>query len=165
MDGTITPFRNVFWAIAALVCGLAASPDARAALGEAAWSLEADRQALKAEPSRELSRASKAAPYDVHELASGSVTVREYLNRDGIVFGVAWRGHAHPDLSSLLGGFNADYQSHKAPDRARPRMRGSRRVVRGSRVVVETFGRMRALGGRAYVPSLLPAGVPPHAIR
>lgn len=141
------------------------SDSAQATLGEAAWSLETDRQALGAGPAREVSRPTRTRPYQVHELVSDSVTVREYLNDKGIVFGLAWKGRAHPNLSRLLGQFHDDYQQHSKPHKDRMRTRGTRRKVHGSRVVVERSGRMRALSGRAYVPALLPEGVKPDAIR
>jgi hypothetical protein len=158
MDRRIVPIALVF-------ISQCLSFSAQATLGEAAWSLETDRQALKGAPSREISRLTRSQPYEVHEIVSDAVTVREYLNPKGIVFGMAWKGRAHPDLSRLLGGYHEDFQKHSAPPKGRFRTRGNQRAVHGARVVVERAGRMRALTGRAYIPSLLPAGVKPDAIR
>lgn len=167
MDGRITLFGSPVLGLAIVLAFISQglSVSSHATLGEAAWSLEMDRQALQARPSRELSRPTRLTPYEVHEIVSDAVTVREYLNEKGIVFGLAWKGHAHPDLSRLLGSFHEDYQRHSKPQQGRLRTRGSNRIVRGSRVVVQKSGRMRALSGRAYVPSLLPEGVKPDAIR
>lgn len=160
--------RGAIWSVFASVVLLAGSPTAQAALGEAGWSLETDRQALKGGPVRSLARPpGSASSFTIQEIPSDSATIREYLNSDGIVFGVAWKGRAHPGLSALLGGYYDDFKSQNRSHRrrGRNRVRGNRKVVRGSRVVVERFGRMRALGGRAYVPALLPRGMKPNEIR
>lgn len=147
---------------------LSHSSVARAALGEASWSVETDRQALKGGPVRSLARpAGSSASYTIKEITSDSTTIREYLNSEGIVFGVAWKGRAQPELSPLLGSFYDDFkaQNRSQQRRGRNKVRGNRRSVQGSRVVVESFGRMRALAGRAYVPKLLPRGMKAHEIR
>lgn len=147
----------------------ALSPLAHAALGEAGWSLETDRQALKGGAVRSHARPpGSTSSYTIKEIPSDSATIREYLNADGIIFAVAWKGRAHPELSALLGSFYDDFKSQNRSAnrrRGRNRVRGNRKVVHGSRVVVERYGRMRALAGRAYVPALLPRGMKPDEIR
>lgn len=102
--------------------------------------------------------------YSVHEVDTGSSKIREYVNRSGIVFGIAWNGMRHPELSTLLGSFYfSDYQSASAKV---ARMRGARASsVRGEYVIVERWGHMRNVQGHAYDPALLPAGVNANEIR
>lgn len=135
--------------------------DAIAALGEKEASIEADRQTLSAT----MGAVTVQPKYTVREINSGSVAVREYLTKDGTVFGVAWKGRSHPDLSSLLGSYYSEYQEMASRRDSKARGRGGRKTVQGAHVVVEKFGHMRALRGRAYVPSLLPAGVNPNEIK
>jgi hypothetical protein len=134
---------------ASLLCSSAAY----ATLGEKATSVEADRKALSA-VKRTLTAHEN---YQVQEMVSDANTVREFLRPDGVVFAVAWNGLSHPDLSTILGTYNAPYRQAK---KSMARRHGQRRAkVQGDDVVVETWGHMRNLQGRAYVPSLVPEGV------
>ncbi len=144
--------------------GLMATPfmlvrQSEAALGEPAASVAADRKALSA-----VQRA--ATPrngYTVQELVTGGNTVREYMNQSGIVFAVAWKGVSHPDLTPLLGSYLTEY---KQALQQTPRQRGQRRFqVKADRVIVEKWGHMRNLQGRAYVPALIPTGVTINEIK
>ena len=136
----------------ALALALAA-PRAQAALGEPADSVAADRQALNAAARSLTARGS----FTVHELATGGATVREYVSADGLVFAVAWSGLSQPALEPLLGSYAAEYRA-AAGATARERGRRTARVA-GASVVVERWGHMRDLHGRAYLPALLPDGV------
>lgn len=133
--------------------------DLRAALGEPADSIEADRSSL-----RGIKRKSATSSlYTVHEIQSGTVSVREYVSAAGTVFGIAWSGMVHPDLGALLGSYKTEYQDGL---KRTPRKKGRRQhTVRGERVVVEKWGHMRNLQGRAYDPALLPAGVKADEIK
>jgi hypothetical protein len=126
---------------------------AGATLGEGAASLAKDRKAL----SSSQTTSSSQANYTVKEIVSDATTVREYLTVSGVVFGLAWNGLAHPDLTTLLGSYASEYQEARQLTR---HGRGQRHLrVRGSRVIVESWGHMRNLRGRAYLPALLPEGV------
>jgi hypothetical protein len=132
---------------------LAISRQANAALGEGADSIEKDRKALSARQRATTS----TARYTVQEVASDATVVREFLTPPGVVFAVAWNGLVHPDLTTLLGSYAPEY---KVAKRQLPRRHGQKRTqVKGERVVVETWGHMRNLQGRAYVPTLVPSGV------
>jgi len=99
-------------------------------------------------------------PYTVKDTVSNSIPVREYLTRDGTVFGLAWKGRNHPDFAAILGSFYSEYQdlnSHR--DSSGLRVRGGRRTLQGAHLILEKFGHMGALKGRAIIPSLMPAGV------
>lgn len=135
------------------------SRQAQATLGAGADSIAGDYQALSASKRATTTRAN----YTVQEVASDATTVREYLTLSGVVFAVAWNGLVHPDLTVLLGSYAGEYQVAK---RQSPRKHGQRNLkVRSNRVVVETWGHMRNLQGRAYLPDLLPAGVNVNEIK
>lgn len=124
-----------------------------AVLGESADSIGSDKAALSA-----VRRTpAQHSLYTVHQLETVPATVREYASPDGTVFAVVWNGIAAPDLAQLFGSYYADYTSaaKKIPHRDGRR----HQVVRTERVVVQRWGHMRDLRGRAYVPALLPQGV------
>ncbi|MHB8721765.1 MAG: DUF2844 domain-containing protein [Steroidobacteraceae bacterium] len=97
--------------------------------------------------------------YDIQEITAGTGTrVREYLNRSGRVFAISWSGPAVPDMRLLLGSHYDSYaQALSAMNHSG--LRGSMRVA-SSELVVESGGHMRAYSGRAYLPALIPPGVP-----
>ena len=130
-----------------------------ATLGESADTVELDRKALTAV--RGETEAHKN--YIVHGFNSDSTTVREYISPSGVVFGISWKGLIHPDLTQILGSYAGEYQEAL---RKTPRQQGRRRLqVKTSRVVVEKWGHMRNLQGRAYAPGLIPSGVSVNDIR
>jgi hypothetical protein len=125
----------------------------QATLGESADSIESDREALSAVRSATTVRNG----YTVQEVGSDSTIVREYVSPSGVVFAIAWNGLVHPDLTKLLGSYAGEY--HEALQQT-PREPGRRHLlVKTNRVVVEKWGHMRNLQGRAYVPALIPPGV------
>ncbi len=130
-----------------------------ATLGEPATSVEQDRNALAAE------RYSTATHrrYTIQEIGSDSVAVREYVSPSGIVFGIAWNGLIHPDLTQLLGSYAGEYQEALQRTQRTPGLR--RLKVKTDKVVVEKWGHMRNLQGRAYAPALIPPGVNADEIR
>ncbi len=135
-----------------LMAPLTFTSRAEAALGERATPVSAAR---KAAASKESTAASSG--YTVQEIKTGATNVREYITPSGIVFAVAWSGVSHPDLTPILGSYLGEY---KQALRQTPRQRGQRRFrAQGERVVVEKWGHMRKLQGKAYVPSLIPNGV------
>ncbi|QEM70089.1 DUF2844 domain-containing protein [Geobacter sp. FeAm09] len=126
---------------------------AEATLGGTADSVTTDRAALSA-----ARRATTVLPnYTVQEIVSDAVRIREYVSSAGVVFAISWDGLIHPDLTTLLGSYASEYRQ---AEHDTPRHMGvRRREVRGSQVVVEKWGHMRNLRGRAYAPALVPAGV------
>jgi hypothetical protein len=136
------------------MAALAMAEQAQATLGESADSVASDRKALSA-----VQRATTARNgYTVHEFALDGTFVREYVSPSGIVFGIAWNGLTYPDLTPLLGSYASEYQ---AALRQTPRRPGLRRyqTVKTDRIVVQKWGHMRNLQGRAYAPALIPPGV------
>ena len=134
------------------VTTFAAAQRAQAMLGESAGSVTRDLETLEAVRGATTVRDS----YTVQEIASDSVRVREYVSPSGTVFGIAWNGLIHPDLTSLLGSYANEYQEAMQT----PRMPGRRPSrIKTDRVVVEKWGHMRNLQGRAYAPALIPPGI------
>lgn len=125
----------------------------QATLGESAESVESDQKALSA-----VRRTIKTSTvYTVHEITTEAMTIREYVAPSGVVFGIAWNGLTHPDLTSLLGSYNSEYKKAARKTRRQP---GRRHVqVKTDGAVVEKWGHMRNMQGRAYSPALIPQGV------
>jgi hypothetical protein len=143
----------LFLGLGLLAATLAASRPASATLGEAADSVTTDRKALSAAQGATTSPRS----YKVQEIVSDSTTIREYISPNDIVFAIAWNGLSNPDLTQLLGSYADEY--HQALHKA-PRKHGRRfNRVKTNRLVVEKWGHMRNLQGRAFVPNLIPPGV------
>lgn len=114
-------------------------------------------------PSGFSARSEIREAYSVRTTQSDTTTVREFISPSGVVFAVAWSGIAQPDLSILLGSYNGEYESAL---RGSMRQHGRRsRSIRTDRVIVEHWGHMRSLSGRAYDPSLIPSGVSPGDIQ
>ena len=102
--------------------------------------------------------------YDIGEInAASGVRVREFLNRNGIVFAVTWSGPVVPDLRMLLGASFDSYTKAVAALK-QPGLRRSLRIATPE-LVVESGGHMRAYSGRAYLPLLIPAGVSTAELR
>jgi hypothetical protein len=132
---------------------------ARATLDGFADSVESDRKVLSA------ARMSPASHdhYTVQEIQIETTLVREYVSLSGVVFAVAWNGLVHPDLTQLLGPYAGDYE--EALQQTPRKYDRNRLEVKANRVVVEKWGHMRNLQGRAYVPDLIPPGVSIDEIR
>lgn len=132
---------------------LATAQRARATLGESVDSVASDRKALSAVQHATMTRNGFA----VQEFKSDANIVREYISPSGVVFAVAWNGLSHPDLSSLLGTYFGEYRQALRDTAIR---KGRRYLqVKANRVIVEKWGHMRNMQGRAYIPALIPSGV------
>ncbi len=146
--------------LSALMLGLgiaavlfAATGPVHAALGEAAESVASDSAAIEATGQSAVVQNG----YTVRELRSDAVTLREYVNPNGIIFAVAWNGQTHPDLAPLLGSYAGEYRAALQETAREP---GRRRLrVKTGQITVEKWGHMRNLQGRAYLPALIPPGV------
>lgn len=152
MNKTTSINALVFW-FYFVTLTLAAVPQAQATLGESADSVTSDRKTsstvLRATPTRN--------GYTVREFTSGANVMREYISPSGIVFAIAWNGLSHPDLTSQLGTYADEYRKALRKTTGR---KGKRQVqVKAERVIVEKWGHMRNMQGRAYIPALIPSGV------
>jgi hypothetical protein len=145
--------------LAVLGAILASPATGLATLGEPHGSVDADRRALGGEP-RPVTADSRytTESFDLH-----GTTVREFVRPDGQVFAVAWEGLTHPDLATLLGSHAGAWRAALAAAPL-PASRAHRRVVAGT-LVVETWGHMRHLLGRAISSDLLPPEVGEDEIR
>jgi hypothetical protein len=132
---------------------LFAARSARATLGGSADSVESDRRALSAVRGGTTVHNS----FSVEEIHYGATAVREYVSPEGIVFAIAWNGTRHPDLTALLGSYAGSYSEALQKT---PRQPGARHLsLKADGVVVEEWGHVRSLQGRAYAPDLIPPGV------
>ena len=110
------------------------APQVHATLGEAADSISSDGKVLSAVQRSTTVRNG----YTVHEIDSASTIVREYVSTTGVVFGIAWNGLIHPDLTQLLGSYAGEYQEALLQT---PRIKGSRRLkVKTSRCRCREMG-------------------------
>ncbi len=139
--------------LALLASVLIAAQPCRAALGGTADSVESDRAALSAVHAATTVRNF----YTVKEIDYGGTAVREYISSAGVVFAIAWNGIRHPDLTTLLGAYAGSYRQAR---QNAPRQPGMRHLsVKADGAVIEKWGHVRALQGRAYAPDLIPGGV------
>jgi hypothetical protein len=137
----------------ALLGVLALQAPALARLGGDTDSVNADRDALHAQL-----HSTPMQLYSQHEIDTPAGTVvHEYTTRTGTVFAVTWQGQLPPDLSQLFGNYYRQYQDAAAAH-SRPGMHRQLNIANPD-FVVESIGRMRSFRGKAYVPSLVPAGV------
>lgn len=139
--------------LACVGLNLAQVPPARAGLGYDAASVQSDADDLHG-----VAQVTSLRQYAVYEIDSGSgMQVREYVDRSGTVFAIAWVGPAVPDLRGLLGMHFAAYSEALA----RMSLPGRHRMLRvaSPELVVESDGHLRAYRGRAYLPALVPAGI------
>ncbi|MGD0278561.1 MAG: DUF2844 domain-containing protein [Smithella sp.] len=126
---------------------------AYATLGESADSVAANKKTFSAVRSSTIT----SSKYSVHVFQTETITVREYVSPSGVVFGIAWNGLTYPDLTPLLGSYTSEYQ--KALSNVK-RQHGHKYIkVKSDNVVVEKWGHMRNLQGRAYLPASIPQGV------
>lgn len=134
---------------AAFLMGMVCVP-AFAGLGGDASSVTADMVKMKAQ-----SRGATAAGgYTVSQITLPSGTqVSEFVSAEGMVFAVAWKGAAKPDLSQLLGTY---FNEYIAAASVAPHAGHHHSLVQQPDLVVSTGGHMRAWTGTAYVPSLVP---------
>lgn len=131
---------------------LAAPRDARATLGGDLTSVAENQQHLSS--TRQVIRIPSGERHDLL-LPSGTL-VREYVSPSGAVYAISWRGPRVPDLRELLG-------PHFAELANRDRTGGHNRMtVTGADLVVQATGHRRSFEGRAWIPSLVPAGVRPE---
>jgi Protein of unknown function (DUF2844) len=148
-----TPIKTLFFGFYLAALTIAVAQQAQATLGESADSAKSDRKVSSAVQQATLTRNG----YTVRELKSEANVTREYISPSGVVFAIAWNGLSHPDLTSQLGTYTAEYQKALQQTPGRKGKRHSQ--VKADRVIVEKWGHMRNMQGRAYIPDLIPSGV------
>lgn len=137
-----------------------------ATLGDNASSVLTDQAQMKGA----LNSTDKST-YVVHEITLTSGTkVREFATPGGAIFAVAWQGQYMPNLQQLLGPYYQQVVQARQAAQPQPAQDGSsaptiraRRapvVVQTSGLVVVQAGHQRDWHGLAYIPQLVPQGVP-----
>jgi hypothetical protein len=146
--------KKAFVLVAALA---AAAIPGWAVLGGSVESVAADQLRLQAKRS-----VVEMQDYTLHLISLDDGTlIREYVTPAGKVFGVSWSGPTIPDLTQLLGSYNAEFQNAVHAKAGRRRTA----AVHDSDLVVESSGHMRAFYGRAYLNSMLPSGVSQDTVK
>lgn len=93
-----------------------------------------------------------------------SVSVRQFADKRGLVFAVAWNGKNHPDLRELLGTHFDEFQ--RALAQAKRMRRGHAPVeIDSAGLHVELGGGPRAVFGRVWLRNNLPQGADPNELR
>jgi hypothetical protein len=141
--------RVFAFALLAALASLAAASDAGATLGADVASVDSNAQATTA-----TRVVQKLVVGERHELTLPSGTVvREYVSPAGAVYAVTWRGTRVPDLRELLGPYFGQL--------SRQAIKGGHHGVTltGTDFEVRSAGHGHTFAGRAWVPSLVPAGV------
>lgn len=94
----------------------------------------------------------------VYERLSGDGGwIREFASSQGIVFAVAWNTRFKPRLSELLGAYHEPYAAAASQALKRPGIQ-RQAVLKAPDLVVRSTSHLNVFSGRAYVPSLAPAG-------
>ncbi len=130
---------------------------ARAVLGDSAASVLTDQARMKG-----TLRSVDRGAYVIHEITRPGTVVREYVSPAGAVFAVAWEGQFVPDLPHLLGPYYA--QANQSASQ-QPRARRAPIVIDTPGLVFQQTGHVRSFHGVAYIPQLMPNGVPASDIR
>ncbi len=131
--------------LASTLLALLVPGSAWAFLGGDLASVQADQQAWGAS----VTQAAVAGATVYSQLLPNGVTVRQYVDAAGKVFGVGWEGPVQPDFERLLGSSFAAYLDALSRQR-----RGV--SVQSAALVLESGGMMRAFTGRALLPGKLP---------
>lgn len=131
-----------------------------AALGNKVDSIAKDQKRLSAKLKSAQEVAASTNPtekYTVQELVSDANTVKEFIDQNGVIFAVSWQGLSPPDLSVLLGSY---YSQYNTTQKNLERPHGKRQqTVEANTLVVQRYGHMRDLRGRAYDTNLVPSGI------
>ncbi len=130
---------------------LVAARDAHATLGGDVASVVSNEQHLVA-----TRQVVKLASGERHELQLPSgIVVHEYVSPAGAVYAITWHGPRKPDLRELLG----PYFAQLAQRSSQARLGHHRMLLEGNDLVIRSSGHRGTSSGRAWVPSLVPAGV------
>lgn len=135
---------------------------AQAALGGDSASVDADWLQMKVASAARQSLTANGS-YSVHEMPLPSGTlVRQYVSNAGVVFAVTWFGPFIPDLRQLLGAY---FDVMVARQSAQSNV--SRRFFSQNEadLVIESGGHQGRFAGRAYLKSVIPAGITAQEIQ
>lgn len=79
-------------------------------------------------------------------------TIKQYVNRAGLVFGITWQARTVPNLKPLLGAYFLEFQLAVQARGHRP----GALTLSTKNLFVESAGHLRAFHGRACLLRLLP---------
>ncbi len=144
--------------ILGLLAGCAILPvSGWAVLGQYQNSITLDQQRMHGSV-KEMARQG----YSIQKIvAPDGAVVREYVNPDGVVFGVAWQAPTLPNLEQLLGDYFIEFQQAARSSKRR----GGPLVVRTRDLIVASGGHMRWFQGRAIALKSLPKNVSQEVVR
>ena len=140
-----------------LVALLLGAPDVRACLGQTELRIREESRTLRGT----LHRTERKGYSIIRIERQDGTLVTQYLNANGLVFGVTWQAPGVPDMKTLLGAYFPEFQRAL---RARGHRSGPL-ILRTKNLEVESLGHMRAFHGRIYVPGLLPKELTAEVIR
>jgi hypothetical protein len=151
MRERLVGFRKLVLGGSIALAAVAGAPrEAHATLGGVAASVDANRKNLGG-----VLRIERLAYGERHVLVLPTgMVIRQYLSPSGAVYAVSWHGHRMPNVQEILGSY-AEQLSH------RDRIKGGRHNMRltGTDFMMSATGHGQTFSGRAWVPSLVPAGV------
>jgi hypothetical protein len=138
---------HIDWVGFLLICALATS-HAAACLGGARDSILAEQKRLQG-----TLHDSDHGGYRVLQIDTKDGTVlRQYVNSNGVVFGVTWQSIYAPKLRQWLGIHFTEFQREVQSTRHRH----GPLLIRTGNIVVQSQGHMRGYHGYAFVPRLTP---------
>jgi hypothetical protein len=143
----------VIWARFILGLTILGSVSAQARLGD-----QLSASALNQQKSNSLAHvraASSGSNVTIVPHIESTYTLNEYLDQNGFVFAVTWRGFVKPDLSDTLGSYYAGYQ--KIDDLRERAFSRAPVKTETSDIVVLSEGHPRDWQGHAYVVSRVPS--------
>lgn len=142
-----------------LMCAGFAVP-AYAALGDDESGVSRDAVVTRMELRANVRSEKRFRMHELHD-TERNIRVREYVNPDGKVFGVAWDGPTKPDISQLLGPYFTRYANAASGQGMARHLRN----IDQPDFVLRLSGHMRHFTGSAWVPGLVPVDVDPREVK
>ncbi len=153
-----------FYAAAFVLVGHVAQA---AALGENIASVSAQAKATVSANNNTMKVSAKTsslgASYSTREIFDGVRTVTEYVNAEGVVFAVRWKGLGLPDLSEIFGKYYEDFRT-EVRSKWGPKNRRSASIQTAD-LVYSNYSHGSSMSGFAYLVKLLPAGIAPGDLK
>ncbi len=97
------------------------------------------------------------APYSMTEIVKNAHTIREYTDASGNVFAITWSGVSHPDMAEITSIYLNEVNT--ADTQTEHRRSAATRITISTNVIVEKFGHMGHVQGRAYLPNSMPVAI------
>lgn len=151
-----TKFIQLF--IVTLFCGIVPIT-ANATLGESTSSIMSDQLALSATPTQAIQSSNVEQVFSTNNYQTNSITtpsgiVIKQFSYNNKVFAVVWNGKKVPDQSQLFGKYFSTFQNSTPSYQSL-----NIRKVTTDDFISSTGGWMGHYSGKAFIPSLAPAGL------